>query len=67
MKKLLKGLIFAFVGVLAFTLASCGEEKSEHQPQAGWYRDASSHWHKCGHCDEQLDLAVHNYDIWVLT
>ena len=67
MKRILKGLIFAFVGVLAFTLASCGEEKSEHQPQPGWYRDASSHWHNCGHCDEQLDLAVHNYDIWVLT
>ena len=64
MKRILKGLILAFVGVLAFTLASC-EEKSEHQPQLGWYRDASSHWHKCDHCDEQLDLAVHNYDLWI--
>ena len=67
MKRIFKGLILAFVGVLAFTLASCGEEKSEHQPQPGWYRDSSSHWHNCGHCDEQLDLAIHNYDIWVLT
>lgn len=67
MKRILKGLLFAFVGVLAFTLASCGEEKSEHTPQPGWYRDSASHWHNCGHCDEQLDLAVHDYDLWVLT
>ena len=67
MKKLFKVLFFAFVGVFAITLSSCRVKESEHQPQAGWYRDASSHWHKCGHCDEQLDLAVHNYDIWVLT
>ena len=67
MRKIFKGLFFALAGIFALTLASCGEQPVEHQPEAAWSRDASSHWHKCGHCDEQLDLAVHNYDVWVLT
>lgn len=64
MKKVLKGLLFAFVGVFALVLvASCGHE---HKAKEGWKRDSSTHWHECEGCDEMLDSAIHDYGDWVV-
>lgn len=30
-----------------------------HKPASDWSNDASSHWHECEGCAEQLDFAVH--------
>lgn len=64
MKKFLKGLIFAFAGVFALTLASCGEK---HSPETGWNRDSTAHWHTCADegCEELLDYETHVYNNWV--
>ena len=64
MKRILKGLIFAFAGVFALTLASCGEK---HSPETGWNRDSTAHWHTCADegCEELLDYETHVYNNWV--
>jgi hypothetical protein len=64
MKKILKGLLFAFVAVLGLTLTSCGEHK--HDLVDGWKRDSATHWHECTECEEYVDMAVHQYGDWVL-
>lgn len=64
MKKVLKGLLFALVGVFTVVLvASCGHE---HKAKEKWERDSSTHWHECEGCDEMLDSAVHEYGEWVV-
>ena len=65
MKKVLKGLLFAFVGVFTVVaLASCGGH--EHKAKDGWVKDSAQHWHECEGCDEMLDAAIHNYGAWVI-
>ncbi len=66
MKKVLKGLLFAFVGVFALVfMASCGQGH-EHKAKETWSRDSAQHWHECEGCDEMLDIAVHDYGNWVV-
>ena len=65
MKKVLKGLLFAFVGVFTVVaLASCGGH--EHKAKEGWVKDSSQHWHECEGCDEMLDAAIHTYGDWIV-
>ncbi|MDE7214011.1 MAG: hypothetical protein K2N42_05480 [Anaeroplasmataceae bacterium] len=65
MKKVLKGLLFAFVGVFTLVaLASCGGHT--HKAKEGWKRDSAQHWHECEGCDEMLDAAAHTYGSWVV-
>ncbi|MDE6584033.1 MAG: hypothetical protein K2K15_01400 [Anaeroplasmataceae bacterium] len=65
MKKVLKGLLFAFVGVFTVVaLASCGGH--EHKAKEGWVKDSAQHWHECEGCDEMLDAAIHTYGAWVI-
>lgn len=78
MKRILKGLILAFVGVLGLTLASCGEETElpteqtpqtpvhEHTTGDGWKRDSATHWQECSGCDELVNVNVHDYNDWKL-
>ena len=64
MKKVLKGLLFAFVGVFTLVaLASCGHS---HKAKEGWSKDSAQHWHECEGCDEMLDAAVHTYGDWTI-
>ena len=65
MKKVLKGLLFAFVGIFALVvMVSCGGH--EHKAKEGWKRDSAQHWHECEGCDEMLDAAAHEYGDWVI-
>ena len=66
MKRLFKGLIFALIAVLSFTLISCGntETPHEHTPNAAWKRDSSGHWHECDGCDQLLDFTLHTMSDW---
>ncbi|MDE5856370.1 MAG: hypothetical protein K2H06_04905 [Anaeroplasmataceae bacterium] len=65
MKKVLKGLLFAFVGVFALVLmVSCSGH--EHKAKEGWKRDSAQHWHECEGCDEMLDVAAHEYGAWTI-
>lgn len=78
MKRILKGLILAFVGVFGLTLASCGEETKlpteqtpqtpvhEHTTGEGWKRDSATHWQECSGCDELVNVAVHDYNEFTL-
>ncbi len=69
MKKGLKGLFLAIVGVLALSLASCGGESSCAHKNAGteWKKDTANHWHECPDCDEMVGLSLHDYGDWVVT
>ena len=68
MKKILKGLLFAFVAVLGLTLASCEETPQGHQHELKsvdtWQRDSATHWQECKTCDEYVNMAVHKYAAW---
>ena len=67
MKKVLKGLLFAFVGVFTLVaLASCGGNSHTHVAKEGWKRDSAQHWHECEGCDEMLDVAAHTYGAWTV-
>ena len=77
MKRILKGLILAFVGVFGLTLASCGEKtqtpvtptpgtpEHQHALGEGWKRDSAVHWQECSGCDELVNMAAHDYGDWV--
>ena len=58
-------LLFGVVG-----LVSCGggsdEKKHPHPVEEKWSRDASSHWHACTECDQQVDFAIHTFAEWTL-
>ena len=76
MKKILKGLLFAFVAVFGVSLASCTETPVKtptpiepahtHSLVDGWKRDSAVHWHECSGCDELVDMDAHNFADWVL-
>ena len=63
MKKILKSLMFMFVGVFALLLTSC----EKHTPTVGWVRDSTAHWHACADedCQEPVDYELHVYNNWV--
>ena len=68
MKKIFKGLFFAFIAVLGLALASCGEQSTGHQHEstnaAAWQRDSATHWQECKGCDEYLNMEIHKYAAW---
>lgn len=69
MKKILKGLLFAFVAVLGLTLASCEDQPEvpahEHTLKSEeWKRDSATHWQECTTCDEYANMSVHTYGEW---
>ena len=68
MKKILKGLLFAFVAVLGLTLASCEKPQEGHQHELKsvdtWQRDSATHWQECKGCEEYVNMAVHTYAAW---
>lgn len=67
MKKILKGLLFAFVAVLGLSLASC--EKSEHNPVSAtaWQSNESAHWQDCAHCEENINAGYHTFCEWQIS
>lgn len=69
MKKIFKGLLFAFVAVLGLTLAACGNTQAGHQHSVGetWKRDSATHWKECSGCEEYVDMSIHTYGEWVLS
>lgn len=66
MKKVLKGVIFAIVGVfMLVSLGSCNpEEPHVHSTTKEWSRDSAQHWHVCDECGEDYDYTVHSYGSW---
>ena len=52
---------------MTFSLASCGEKKTEcekngHSFSDVWLNDSETHWHKCDNCDEKSEEAAHIFD-----
>ena len=68
MRKIFKTLLtttLLLCGVVG--LVSCGEESGHNHPvEEKWSRDASSHWHACTECDQQVEFAVHTFAEWAL-
>ena len=72
MKKILKGLLFAFIAVFSLSLVACNNGGNGEQPDAhehelvseNWLRDSATHWKECKNCDEFVDMALHDYADW---
>ena len=64
MKKLRNLLALCMILCIAIAVTSCGHT---HEPATDWENDAANHWHACGGCDEQLDIAEHSFDAGVVT
>lgn len=68
MRKIVKtflAITLLLCGVIG--LVSCGKEKGhEHPVEEKWSRDASSHWHACTECDQQIEFSVHTFADWAL-
>jgi len=67
MKKILKGILFAFVAVFGLTLAACNDAPAGHQHELkseNWLRDSATHWQECKNCDEYVNMALHTYSEW---
>ena len=70
MKRFLKGLLAASLGLVAFVgLASCTQEPAptcEHELGEKWERDSATHWKECSKCDEMVNYDVHDYTEFAL-